>query len=157
MKTTTSAAILAIVLAAFMLAPPAQADPKSTTTVPPNWTLPAASKPVVQIAGSKSQPFWTYPAPPPSGVTKLKRTTNGLTAAFRTNGLTAGHVVTLWIMFFDNPEACTEPYACNPDLDVGKPGVRFDFHYAGGRIVNRATMTVSGHVRVGGNEHIRMV
>lgn len=95
---------------------------------------------------SKSPPIWTYAAPPPAGMTKLIRTPQGLTAQFRTTGLTAGHAVTLWIMFFDNPEACATA-VCNPG-DIGSPGVRFDFHYAGGHVVNNRTTTIAGHVAV---------
>lgn len=101
---------------------------------------------------SSSPPFWTYWAPPPAGDTKLVRSPEGLTAQFKTTGLVAGHVVTLWIMFFDNPEACwagePEERPCNPG-DIGKPGVRFDFHYAGGHIVNGRKTTLTGHLRAG--------
>ena len=100
-------------------------------------------------AVSKSPPIWTFAAPPPAGQTRLLRTNHGLGAMFRTTGLTPGNVVTLWIMFFDNPEACTVPGACNPADDIGKPGVRFDFHYAGGRIVRRNWTTVFGFLPVG--------
>jgi hypothetical protein len=51
-------------------------------------------------------------------------------------------------MFFDNPGACTVAYACNPDIDVGKPGVRFDFHYAGARIVHHNRTTFVGYLPV---------
>ncbi len=109
--------------------------------------------PTAAVAGgpavSVSPPIWTFPAPPPEGKTKLLRTRYGLGAMFRTTGLTPGNVVTLWIMFFDNPEACTTPGACDPAVDIGKPGVRFDFHYAGGRIVRRARTTVLGFLPVG--------
>lgn len=97
---------------------------------------------------SKSPAFWTFGVGP-VGSTKLVRTRNGLTGQFKTTGLTAGHAVTLWIMFFDNPEACTVPGFCNPDIDIGRDGVRFDFHYAGGHIVNDSKTTLTGHVRVG--------
>lgn len=101
---------------------------------------------------SSSPPFWTFFAAPPAGKTKLIRSPQGLTAQFKTTGLTAGHVVTLWIMFFDNPEACWagEPQEreCNPG-DIGKPGVRFDYHYAGGHIVNGRKTTIAGHLQVG--------
>lgn len=98
---------------------------------------------------SASPPFWTFPAPPPAGKTTLVRTPNGLTAQFKTTGLTAGHAVTLWIMFFDNPEACATPNACDPTVDIGSQGVNFDFHYAGGHIVNGGETTLTGHVRTG--------
>lgn len=108
--------------------------------------------PTAAMAGgknlSKSPPFWTFEAPPPPGSTDLVRTKHGLFAKFRTTGLPAGHAVTLWIMFFDNPEACAVPYACNPDADVGQPGVRFDFHYAGARIVRRNRTTFWGYLPI---------
>ncbi len=109
--------------------------------------------PTAAVAGgvevSKSPPIWTFDAPPPTGKTKLLRTNHGLGAMFRTTGLTPGNVVTLWIMFFDNPEACTTPGACNPAVDIGRPGVRFDFHYAGARIVRRHRTIVLGYLPVG--------
>lgn len=102
---------------------------------------------------STSPPIWTFAAQPPAGKTKLVRTPNGLTAQFKTTGLTAGHAVTLWIMFFDNPSACATPGQCipavAPDGDIGGPGVRFDFHYAGGHIVNGAKTTLTGHLQTG--------
>lgn len=109
--------------------------------------------PTAAVAGgykvSKSPPIWTFQAPPPAGQTKLLRTRHGLGAIFRTSGLVPGNVVTLWIMFFDNPEACTMQYACDPAVDIGKEGVRFDFHYAGARIVRRARTLLLGYVPVG--------
>ena len=112
-----------------------------------------AVAPTAGVAGgvevSKSPPYWTFAAPPPRGKTKLFRTDHGLGAMFRTTGLTPGNVVTLWIMFFDNPEACTTPGACDPAVDIGKPGVRFDFHYAGGRIVRRHRTILFGYLPVG--------
>jgi hypothetical protein len=102
---------------------------------------------------SSSSPIWTFVAPPPEGSTKLVRTPNGITAQFQTTGLTAGHAVTLWIMFFDNPDACANPGACVPGVypvgDIGAPGVRFDFHYAAGHIVNGAKTTLAGHLQTG--------
>lgn len=101
-----------------------------------------------ESAVSNAPPFWTFAAPPPVGNTKLIRSPQGLTAQFKTTGLSAGHAVTLWIMFFDNPEACLVPGHCNFG-DIGRPGVRFDFHYAGGHIVNDAATTLTGHLQVG--------
>lgn len=97
---------------------------------------------------STSLPIWTYGDPVPNANTSLVRTPNGLTAQFATTGLTAGHAVTLWIMFFDNPEACASPGQCDLGVDVGGPG-NFDFHYVGGHIVNSAKTTLSGHLKTG--------
>ena len=126
MKTTSYSAVAAACLGLCLV---------STGTV-------AASEQI-----SKSPPFWTFVAPPPAGMTKLVRTPQGLTAQFKTTGLTAGHAVTLWIMFFDNPGACVVPGECNLG-DIGRPGVGFDFHYAGGRVVNDQYTTISGHLQV---------
>jgi hypothetical protein len=111
-------------------------------------------------AKSASPAFWTYDiGGEVLGTTKLVRTKNGLTAQFKTTGLVAGHAVTLWIMFFDNPGDCQAAGACvplpynpmNPGApgDIGRPGVRFDFHYAGGHIVNGRNTTLTGHLQTG--------
>ncbi len=97
---------------------------------------------------STSLPTWTFFAQPPEGKTKLVRSPQGLTAQFKTTGLTAGHAVTLWIMFFNNPDQCAIRNNCNPG-DIGNPAVGFDFHYVGGHIVNGRKTTISGHLRVG--------
>ena len=103
---------------------------------------------------SKSPAFWTWMVgTSPAGMTKLVRTKNGLTGQVKTTGLTAGHAVTLWIMFYNNPENCGfyeggTPGVCT-DVDTLIPATGFDFHYAGGHIVNDATTTLTGHVRVG--------
>ncbi len=111
--------------------------------------------PVTATAGdhiSFSSPIWTW-GEPIAGKTKLVRTSQGLTAQFKTTGLPAGHAMTMWIMFFDNPEACEVAYACNPAVDIGmdfgRGPVRFDFHYAAGHVVNGAQTTLSGHLQVG--------
>lgn len=132
MKTTQK--LLTLVAAAGIIAAPttAIADPSHKSTSPPFWTFVPPNL-----------------EPPPAGKTELVRTRNGLTAQFKTTGLTAGNVVTLWIMFFNNPQYCLAPGNCNPNDDIGRQGVNFDFHYAGGHIVNGANTTLSGHVRVG--------
>lgn len=85
----------------------------------------------------------------PVGTTKVVRSPNGISAVFKTSGLPAGHVMTLWIMFFDNPSACAaSPGPCTL-ADAGNPATGFDFHYAGGHIVNGNKSTISGHLRVG--------
>ena len=72
-----------------------------------------AATPSIAVADghvSKSPAFWTWMVaeqnPPVVGMTKLVRSKNGLTAQFKTTGLTAGHAVTLWIMFYNNPDNC---------------------------------------------------
>jgi hypothetical protein len=101
---------------------------------------------------SSSPVFWMWEMPPaatPLGASSLVRTPNGLNARFQTTGLQAGHAVTLWIMFFNNPEHCSSvPCAANP-ANIFNPLTGFDFHYAGGHIVNAHRATISGHLPVG--------
>lgn len=80
------------------------------------------------------------------GTTQLVRTPNGLNAKFQTTGLAAGHTMTLWIMFFNNPDAC-DPQPCTL-ADAFNPDADFDFHYGGGHISNGNKTTISGHLPV---------
>ena len=83
----------------------------------------------------------------PVGTSQLIRSPGGITATLKTTGLPAGHAMTLWIMFFDNPAACaTSPCTL---ADAGNPAAGFDFHYGGGNIANGNNTTISGHLRVG--------
>ncbi len=99
---------------------------------------------------STATPFWVFPADPPAGNTKVVRSPRGIAAKFKTTGLSPGHVMTLWVMFFNNPDACVTPGACQliPE-DLFNPATGFDFHYAGGRIVNGNRTTISGFLQVG--------
>ena len=129
-------------------------------TIPKLLTLLAVSglivSPVALAGGSQKSEapvFWTYdlanPMPMPVGTSKVVRTKHGISAQIKTTGLTPGHAMTMWIIFFNNPELCLLPYACNPDDDATRMGVGFDFHYAAGHVVNGNTTTLSGHLQVG--------
>ena len=86
------------------------------------------------------------------GNSKVLRTKHGITAQIKTTGLAAGHAVTMWIIFFNNPDACAgfpQGLPCDPAVDAGNPNTGFDFHYAAGHIVNGQTTTLSGHLRAG--------
>ncbi len=95
---------------------------------------------------SEAPIFWTFAAPPPGGSSTIVRTPGGIQANLKTTGLIAGHAVTLWIMFYNAPENCDQPNAC-VDTDVGNPATQFDFHYAGGHVVNGNKTTLVGHLR----------
>jgi hypothetical protein len=83
----------------------------------------------------------------PVGTSQVVRTPGGLSVRLQAGHLPAGHAMTLWVMFFDNPAACsTSPCTL---ADIGNPDVGFDFHYAGGNIANGNKTTISGHIRVG--------
>lgn len=95
---------------------------------------------------STADVFWWW-GEGPVGSSQLIRSHGGITATLQTAGLPAGHAMTLWIMFFDNPAACsTSPCTL---ADAGNPDAGFDFHYGGGNIVNGSQTTISGHIRVG--------
>lgn len=102
---------------------------------------------------SAAPALWAWGELVPASQTKLVRSRHGLTGQFKTPELVAGHAVTLWIMFFDNPEACAtspcSPFGFEIGGDIGRPGVNFDFHYAGGHIVNGRNTTLTGHLRAG--------
>jgi hypothetical protein len=86
------------------------------------------------------------------GTSRIVRTKHGISAQVRTTGLTAGHAVTLWIIFFNNPEACAgydDGLPCDPAVDGGNPATGFDFHYGAGHVVNGRTTTLSGHLQAG--------
>jgi len=96
---------------------------------------------------SESPAYWWWDDTSAVGNTRLVRSPGGLTATFATTGLPAGHVMTMWIMFFDNPAACaTSPCTL---ADAENPLTGFDFHYGGGHVVSDNKTTISGHVRVG--------
>jgi hypothetical protein len=103
-------------------------------------------------AKSEQPVFLTYelgnPMAAPVGTSKVVRTKHGITAQVKTTGLTAGHAVTLWIIFFNNPLACAGP-VCDPAVDGANPATGFDFHYAAGHVVNGRTTTLSGHLQAG--------
>jgi hypothetical protein len=94
--------------------------------------------------------FWTYDVGGEMvGTSTVRRTKHGITAQIKTTGLTAGHAMTMWIIFFNNPDACDTPGACDPNVDGGDPTTGFDFHYGAGTIANGGTTTLSGHLRAG--------
>lgn len=58
-----------------------------------------------------------------TGRSKLKRTGSGISASLQTSALTPGDVVTVWIVVFNNPQACaTSPCTAddrfNDDVDA---------------------------------------
>ena len=129
-------------------------------TIPKLLTLLAVSglivSPVALAGGSQKSEapvFWTYelgePMPMPVGTSKVVRTKHGISAQIKTTGLTPGHAMTMWIIFFNYPQHCKVKWMCNPDDDGGNPLVGFDFHYAAGHVVNGNKTTLSGHLQLG--------
>jgi hypothetical protein len=92
----------------------------------------------------------------PVGASTLVRNDSGISATFHTSGLAQGHVVTLWFIVFNNPEACAGgPLECTPAdvfaaLMAGNTDPQPDFLYAGGHVVGGSGMaTIAGHLTVG--------
>lgn len=83
------------------------------------------------------------------GSSKLVRTDAGLSYTYQTSPLPAGHVVTVWVVVFNNPEHCaTRP--CTMQADVPNPDVQADFHYAGGHVIGGSERgNFGGHLAVG--------
>jgi hypothetical protein len=77
----------------------------------------------------------------------LRRTPNGISWTFKTNGLQPGHAYTVWVVVFNNPEACVG--GCGLD-DLARPGVDATLAYGGGHVVGPSgEATFSGHLQVG--------
>ena len=98
-------------------------------------------------AKSEAPVFQTYDGQV-VGTSKVVRTKHGITAQIKTTGLTAGHAMTMWIIFFNNPDACAGD-VCDPAVDGANAEAGFDFHYASGHVVNGNKTTLSGHLRAG--------
>lgn len=93
------------------------------------------------------------PPPEPVGSSKLVRTDNGLSAQLRTTGLTPGHVVTLWLVAFNDPDRCQAGLpgfsSCgHPDALAGRGGVSPN-HAAGAIVGEDGTVGFGAHLRVG--------
>lgn len=92
--------------------------------------------------------FWWWDSFNSVGESALLRTTSGITTVFHTSGLPAGQAVTLWFIFFNNPESCSS----NPCsiADMFDPDVAGDFHFASGHIVGTGgQQTFAAHLSVG--------
>lgn len=69
----------------------------------------------------------------PNAGTTLNRDPEGVFFTFHTGGLTAGNVVTAWIVIFNNPRYCaTSP--CSP-ADIANPLVDALLANSGGRVI----------------------
>jgi len=95
--------------------------------------------------------YWFWDSDTVAGSSKLVRSQKGVSFTYKTSNLTPGHVVTVWVVVFNNPELCaTTP--CTP-ADVGNPdnpGVQSDFLYGGGHIIGGSGRgNFGGHLRVG--------
>jgi hypothetical protein len=92
---------------------------------------------------------WLWDPSSAVGSSMLVRTPAGLSYTYHTSSLRAGHVVTVWVVVFNNPEHCaTRP--CTMQADVPNPDVQADFHYAGGHVIGGSGRgNFGGHLATG--------
>ena len=77
----------------------------------------------------------------------LRRTPNGISWTLKTNELQAGHAYSLWVVAFNNPDACEN--GCGLD-DLFRPDVQTTLAYGGGHVVGPSgSATFSGHLQEG--------
>ena len=83
------------------------------------------------------------------GSSTLVRTPNGLSFTYHTSGLPAGYAFTLWIVVFNNPEACfTNP--CSDKDIFENPAAQADFLWGAGHVIGgNGVGNFGGHLRVG--------
>lgn len=114
----------------------------------------------VSQAGSAADPttssvHWLSDLSDVEGATaQLTRTTSGASYSFRTTGLDAGHVVTMWWVIFNVPSECEHPVdeigaACGLE-DLSNPDVQASVMGGDGHIVGASgRSTHAGHLREG--------
>jgi hypothetical protein len=83
------------------------------------------------------------------GTSQLVRNGAGISASYHVSGLPAGQAMTLWFIFFNNPENCaTSP--CSIPEDVFNPAANADFYFAGGHVTGGSgNGNFGGHLNVG--------
>ena len=87
------------------------------------------------------------------GRSELVRDSDSIAATIRARGATPGDVVTLWLIVFNNPEACsTDP--CSVPADVFNADTAADFYWADGAAVgNNGRVRLSGSLQTGDITH----
>jgi hypothetical protein len=104
---------------------------------------------LVQSAITTSPVHWLWDPTGTVGSSKLVRTPAGLSFTYHTSPLPAGHVVTVWVVVFNNPEHCASR-PCAMPADVMNPDVQADFHYGGGHVIGGSGRgNFGGHLAVG--------
>lgn len=97
------------------------------------------------LSATTSPVYWNWDPLTVAGSSKLVRTDTGVSFTYHTSSLPRGHVVTVWLVVFNNPENCaTRP--CTGPADVFNPDVQGDFLYGGGHVIGG-----SGVGRFGGH------
>jgi hypothetical protein len=105
---------------------------------------------------STADVHWWFDHETAIGSSILVRSESGVTAVVETSGLPAGHAMTLWVIFFNRPEACdSSPCAdleAAPDellADLFAPSVEADFHVGSGLVTGAGARVVfGGHLAI---------
>lgn len=96
------------------------------------------------------------PVVPVEGATStLTRNDNGVTVRVRTNSLSPGDAITLWMAVFNYPDACTNPTEISmcSDPDLANPEVVGDVMYVSGNVVgNSGRASFAGRKSIGEND-----
>lgn len=87
-----------------------------------------------------------------TGTSILRRTKNGLTINYKTDGLIPGHTYTMWWVIFNNPEACaTTPCTMDDFMNAGE--VQPVLIYGTGHLVGqRGKGNFSSHLKIGDDD-----
>ncbi len=111
--------------------------------------------PQFQVSPTQSSVHWLSDLSDVEGATaQLTRTRSSVSYSFRTTGLEKGHVVTMWWVIFNNPDACENPIpAISADCglpDLFNPDVRASVMGGDGHLVGESgKSTHAGHLREG--------
>ncbi|HVS13204.1 MAG TPA: hypothetical protein VMV46_04730 [Thermoanaerobaculia bacterium] len=105
---------------------------------------------------STADVHWWFDHETAIGSSILVRSESGVTAVVETSGLPSGHAMTLWVIFFNRPEACdSSPCAdleAAPDellADLFAPSVEADFHFGSGVVTGAGARVVfGGHLAI---------
>lgn len=91
----------------------------------------------------------------PVGEATVVRTQSGISAVVKSTDVPSGQAVTLWLIFFNNPEACdsTPCVLFDPTAeflgDLFNPATGADFHFVAGHVTNGGKATFGAHLSVG--------
>lgn len=107
-KSSSNAPCLGTLISAFALAAAAFSNSAAAETLPMSWVPPSGMRPG-PIEGTEAL---------------LHKSSAGIAAQLHSQGLTPGHVVTLWVVAIQNPDLCAAN-PCTPVEAMGE-GVRMN-------------------------------
>ena len=92
--------------------------------------------------------YWMWDPVTVVGSSTVVRTNGGVSFTYKTSSLTPGQAVTVWIIVFNNPEACaTSPCTL---ADMSNPEAQGDFLFGGGHVIGGSGVgNFGGHLQVG--------